>query len=229
MVLLKKEELKGDVKLMNMILLGAPGAGKGTQAALLTKKYSIPHISTGEILRSRIKDGSPVGEKAKAYVESGQLVPDEIVIEMVKDRLAERDCEDGFILDGFPRNAAQAEALDACLDTLGKSVDTALNFDASEDIILERLTGRRVCSNCSSTYHIKNMKPKKEGICDTCGSALIQRKDDSVETISNRLKVYKETAQPLLAYYKKRGILFNISADKGCQEIEKLLDEHFNK
>lgn len=214
---------------MNMVLLGAPGAGKGTQAALLTRKYSIPHISTGEILRSRIKDGSPVGEKAKAYVESGQLVPDEIVIEMVKDRLAAADCEGGFILDGFPRNATQAEALDACLDALGKKIDTALNFDASEEVILERLTGRRVCAECGATYHIKNMPPKKDGVCDQCGNGLIQRKDDSVETIQNRLNVYRETAQPLLTYYEKQGILCTLAADKGCAEIGILLDEHFNQ
>jgi len=214
---------------MNMVLLGAPGAGKGTQAALLTKKYEIPHISTGEILRARIKDGSPVGEKAKSYVESGQLVPDEIVIEMVKDRLAEADCAKGFILDGFPRNAAQAEALDACLTALSKKIDTALNFEASEEIILERLTGRRVCAMCNATYHIKNMPPKKEGICDKCGSELSQRKDDSEETIKNRLKVYNETAQPLLAYYDTLGVLFSVPADKGANEIEIILDEHFNK
>jgi adenylate kinase len=214
---------------MNIVLLGAPGAGKGTQAVLLTKKYSIPHISTGEILRARIKDGSAVGEKAKTYVESGQLVPDDIVIEMVKDRLVEPDCANGFILDGFPRNALQARALDECLHVLGKKIETVLNFDASESVILERLSGRRVCAVCNATFHVTNMPPKKEGICDACGSELIQRKDDSPETIKNRLQVYQETAEPLLDYYKKQGLLVTLPADKEATEIEELLDEHFDK
>lgn len=214
---------------MNIVLLGAPGAGKGTQAVLLTKKYSIPHISTGEILRARIKDGSPVGEKAKTYVESGQLVPDDIVIEMVKDRLVEPDCAKGFILDGFPRNALQARALDECLNALGKKIETVLNFDASESVIMARLSGRRVCGACNATFHVTNMPPKKEGICDACGSDLIQRKDDSPETIKNRLQVYKETAEPLLDYYKNQDLLITLPADKDASEIERLLDEHFDK
>ncbi len=214
---------------MNLVLLGAPGAGKGTQAAIITKKYGLVHISTGEILRARIKDGSPVGEKAKAYVESGQLVPDEIVIEMVKDRIAQPDCEKGFILDGFPRNYDQAVALDECLEALGKKIDIALNFDVSEETIIERLTGRRVCKNCGATYHIKNMPPKVEGICDKCGGELIQRKDDTEETIKNRLKVYRETAAPLIDYYNKKGILVTLQADKNYMEIEKKFDEIFKE
>ena len=212
---------------MNLVLLGAPGAGKGTQAAIITKKYNIPHISTGEILRSRIKDGSPVGEKAKAYVESGQLVPDEIVIEMVKDRIAKEDCNNGFILDGFPRNYEQAVALNDCLEALGKKIDKALNFDASEEIILERLTGRRVCKSCGATFHVKNMPPKVEGVCDVCGAELIQRKDDSAETIKNRLNVYRQTAEPLVDYYNQQGILVTLQADQDYREIEKKFDEIF--
>ncbi len=212
---------------MNLVLLGAPGAGKGTQAAVITKRYEIPHISTGDILRSRVKDGSPVGEKAKSFMESGQLVPDEIVIEMVKDRIAQADCEKGFILDGFPRNHDQAIALDECLGALSKDIDKALYFDASEDIILGRLTGRRVCKDCGATYHVLNMPPKTEGVCDSCNGELIQRKDDSAETIKNRLEVYRATAEPLLAYYKDKDILVTIDANLDYREIEKTLDEIF--
>lgn len=212
---------------MNLVLLGAPGAGKGTQAVVLTKKYAIPHISTGEILRTHMKNETEIGKKAKSFIESGQLVPDEVVIAMVKDRLSQSDCEKGFILDGFPRNEAQAKALDSCLEELGKEIDAALNFDCSEEIILKRLTGRRVCPTCGATYHIDNMPPKQEGICDKCGEKLTQRKDDQEETIKNRLKVYRETAEPLLAYYEAKGVLKTIPADKDYREIEKILDEYF--
>ncbi len=214
---------------MNIVLLGAPGAGKGTQAVRMTKKYSIPHISTGDILRSRIKDGSEIGIKAKGYVESGSLVPDEIVIAMVKDRLQEEDCNNGFILDGFPRNKNQAEELDSCLKELEKDIDVALNFDASEEVVMMRLSGRRVCSACGATYHITNVPSKVEGICDECGEGLIQRKDDRKETIKNRLCVYKESAEPLLAYYKEKNKLVTVPADKDYREIEILIDEMFNK
>ncbi len=212
---------------MNLLLLGPPGAGKGTQAALISKKYSIPHISTGEILRNCIKNGSELGKKAKAYVESGHLVPDEIVVQMVKERISKSDCEGGFILDGFPRNYKQAEELTVCLKELGKEIDSALNFDASEGVIIERLTGRRICSKCETIFHIKNMPPKVDGICDKCGGKLIQRKDDEEETIRNRLKVYRESAQPLLDYYQKKGLLFTIPADKDYREVEKLLKDYF--
>ena len=213
---------------MNLVLLGPPGAGKGTQAIVISKKYSIPHISTGEILRQRIKDGSELGKKAKSFVESGQLVPDELVIQMVKERLAEADCDRGFILDGFPRNNAQAEALDVCLKELNKQIDTALNFDASQKIIIERLSGRRVCAACGATFHIKNMPPKIDGICDKCDNSLSQRKDDQEETIKNRLKVYHESALPLIEYYEKKKIVRTIPADLDYRDIEKNLDKYFD-
>ena len=212
---------------MNLLLLGPPGAGKGTQAGVISKKYSIPHISTGEILRNCIKNGSEIGKKAKSYVESGQLVPDKLVIQMVKERIMKPDCTNGFILDGFPRNYKQAVELDICLKELGKEIDSALNFDASEQVIVERLTGRRVCSQCEAIFHIKNMPPKVDGVCDKCGGKLIQRKDDHEETIRNRLNVYRESAQPLLDYYQEKGLLFTIPADKDYREVEKLLAEHF--
>ena len=210
---------------MKFILLGAPGAGKGTQAVLISEKYSIPHISTGDILRNNIKNETPLGVKAKEYVESGQLVPDELVIEMVKGRLGEADCTNGFVLDGFPRSEQQAEALETCLEELGKKLDKAFNFEVSEEVILSRLSGRRVCENCGKTYHNKNMPTKVEGICDVCGKNVIQRKDDSEEAIKNRLKIYNEMVGPLLAYYEKKGILINLPADKGYDEIGKILDK----
>ncbi len=213
---------------MNLVLLGAPGAGKGTQAVVISKKYAIPHISTGEILRSNIKTATALGKKAQSYVESGMLVPDDLVIEMVKDRLQNDDCENGFILDGFLRNEAQAEALDATLKQLHKELAFALNFDASEEVIMARLTGRRVCPECGATFHVKNMPPKVPGMCDQCGAALIQRKDDQAETISNRLQVYRKSAEPLLAYYQRQDILKTIPADMDYREIEKILDGYFN-
>ncbi|MBU1863949.1 MAG: adenylate kinase [Candidatus Omnitrophica bacterium] len=213
---------------MNLVLLGPPGAGKGTQATVISKKYKISHISTGEILRNRIKDGSELGKQVKSYVESGKLVPDDLVIQMVQERLQKEDCAEGFILDGFPRNENQAEVLEACLKGLNKQLDSALNFDASEHVILERLTGRRVCEKCSGNFHIKNMPPKVEGICDGCGSGLVQRKDDNEETIKKRLAVYRESAQPLLDYYEKKGILKTIPADRDYREIEKILTEYFS-
>ena len=212
---------------MNLLLVGPPGAGKGTQAAVISKKYSIPHISTGEILRNNIKEESALGKEAKAYVESGQLVPDALVIQMVQDRIMGPDCTQGFILDGFPRNLKQAEALTACLKKLGKDIDSVLNFDASEQVIIDRLSGRRTCSQCEAIFHIRNMPPRVDGICDVCGGKLIQRKDDQEETIRNRLKVYHKSAQPLLDYYKKQGQLVTIPADKDYREIEKLLEEYF--
>ena len=212
---------------MNLLLVGAPGAGKGTQATVISKKYLIPHISTGEILRNNIKEGSALGKEAKAYVESGQLVPDELVIKMVTERIMGPDCTQGFILDGFPRNYKQAEALTACLKKRGKEIDTALNFDASEQVIIDRLTGRRICSQCEAIFHIRNMPPRVDGICDLCSGKLVQRKDDQEDTIRNRLKVYRESAQPLLDYYEEQGLLVTIPADKDYREVEKLLEAYF--
>ncbi|XOQ43375.1 MAG: adenylate kinase [Clostridium sp.] len=188
---------------MNLIFLGAPGAGKGTQAEVLSRDKGIPTISTGNIIRSALKSGTELGQRAKAYIESGKLVPDEIVIEIIRERLAEPDCKNGFILDGFPRTIPQAEAL----DKMGIVIDKVIDIEVSEEMIFSRLSGRRVCEKCGASYHIVNKKPKVEGVCDLCGGTLVQRKDDQPETIQERLKVYHEQTEPLKAYYEKQGKL----------------------
>ena len=188
---------------MNIIFLGAPGAGKGTQAEIVAEKYNIPTISTGNIIREALKNGTEMGLKAKAYTEAGQLVPDEVVIGIIKERLAKGDCENGFILDGFPRTIPQAEALDA----MGIIIDKVVDMGVADGAIAERMTGRRVCPDCGASYHLVNKKPAKEGICDACGAALIQRKDDAPETVADRLKVYHDQTEPLKGYYEKTGKL----------------------
>ncbi|MFU0832297.1 MAG: adenylate kinase [Oscillospiraceae bacterium] len=188
---------------MNLIFLGAPGAGKGTQAEVLSREKGIPAISTGNIIRSALKSGTEMGLRAKAYTEAGKLVPDEIVIGIIRERLAQPDCKNGFILDGFPRTIPQAEAL----DKMGIVIDKVIDIEVSEETIFARLSGRRVCEKCGATYHIVNKKPKVEGVCDLCGGTLIQRKDDQPETIRERLKVYHEQTEPLKAYYEKQGKL----------------------
>ncbi len=188
---------------MNIIFLGAPGAGKGTQAEIIAEKYNIPTISTGNIIREALKNGTEMGLKAKAYTEAGQLVPDEVVIGIIKERLAKGDCENGFILDGFPRTIPQAEALDA----MGIVINKVVDIEVPDEAIAERMTGRRVCPDCGASYHLVNKKPLKEGICDACGAALIQRKDDAPETVADRLKVYHDQTEPLKGYYEKTGKL----------------------
>ena len=188
---------------MNIIFLGAPGAGKGTQAEIVAEKYNIPTISTGNIIREALKNGTEMGLKAKAYTEAGQLVPDEVVIGIIKERLAKGDCDNGFILDGFPRTIPQAEAL----DSMGIVIDKVVDIDVPDEAIAERMTGRRVCPDCGASYHLINKKPAKEGICDACGAALIQRKDDAPETVADRLKVYHDQTEPLKGYYEKTGKL----------------------
>ncbi|MBN1493116.1 MAG: adenylate kinase [Candidatus Omnitrophica bacterium] len=212
---------------MKLVLLGPPGAGKGTQAVELSAQYNIPHISTGDIFRKKIKDGSDIGKKAKSFVERGDLVPDEIVVAMVIERLQERDTAGGFILDGFPRTKAQAEALDRCLSDLRIDIDIVLNFDTTEDVIVKRLSGRRVCKQCGATYHIVNMPTKVEGICDKCGGAVILRKDDEEATIRNRIKVYNETAMPLKEYYKAKGLFVTIDASLDYKELGVKLEALF--
>lgn len=204
---------------MRVILLGPPGAGKGTQAKLISEKYSIPHISTGDIFRANIKGETPLGIEAKKYIDKGQLVPDEVTIGIVKDRLLKEDCEKGFLLDGFPRTVAQAEALDKFLGEIGKKLDVVLSIDVPENFILERMTGRRVCSNCGASYHIKFNSSKKEGVCDSCGDQLIQRKDDTEATVKDRLEVYAKQTYPLIDYYKNNGILSQVD---GTEAIEKV-------
>ena len=198
---------------MKLILLGAPGAGKGTQAEILCDKLNIPTFSTGNILRAAVKDGTPMGLKAKSYMDAGALVPDEVIIGIVKERLAQPDCANGFILDGMPRTIAQAEAL----EKMGVEIDKALNILADEDLIIRRMAGRRVCAKCGASYHIKNKPSAKEGICDRCGGELVIRKDDEPDTVRDRLKAYHEQTEPLVGYYRERGKLVDIP-DQGSIE-----------
>jgi len=204
---------------MNIVFLGPPGAGKGTQAKILIERYGIPQISTGDMLREHRAKGTELGKKAQEYMDKGQLVPDEIILGMVKERLSQPDCQKGFILDGFPRTVAQAEALDKLLSEMGKKLDFALALIVPDDLLVERLTGRRTCKNCGMMYHIKYKPPKVEGKCDVCGGELYQRPDDNEETVRNRLKVYHEQTAPLIEYYKKKGILREIDGSKSIEEI----------
>lgn len=197
---------------MNLILLGAPGAGKGTQAEKICEKYSIPAVSTGNIIREALKNGTDMGLKAKSYIDAGALVPDEVVIGIIKERLAEDDCKNGFILDGFPRTIPQAEAL----DTMGINIDKVVDIEVPDEKIASRLSGRRVCLKCGATYHLEYKKPKDDGICDVCGDELVQRKDDKPETVIDRLNVYHEQTEPLKDYYAKTGKLVVV---EGQEEV----------
>ncbi len=188
---------------MNLILLGAPGAGKGTQAEVICKHLSIPAISTGNIIREALSKGTEMGLKAKSFIDAGQLVPDDVVIGIIKERLAKDDCKNGFILDGFPRTIPQAEAL----DNMGIVIDKVIDIEVPDEIIVTRMSGRRVCSKCGASFHLEHRKPAKEGICDVCGGELIQRKDDHPDTVLDRLKVYHEQTEPLKGYYEKAGLL----------------------
>ena len=188
---------------MKLILLGAPGAGKGTQAEILCKKLGIPTISTGNILRAAIKEGTPTGLKAKSYIDAGKLVPDEVIIGIVHERLAQDDCKSGYILDGVPRTIAQAEALEKA----GIAFDSVVSLEVSDETIMERMSGRRVCPDCGASYHVAAVPPKAEGVCDKCGGKLIQRKDDAPETVKSRLEVYHKETEPLKAFYAERGLL----------------------
>lgn len=203
---------------MNIILFGAPGAGKGTQAEAIAERKSIPTISTGNIIRDALKSGSELGLKAKNYMADGGLVPDEIVIEIIKERIAKDDCKQGLILDGFPRTIPQAEAL----DKMGVKIDKVIEISVSDAIIIDRMSGRRVCENCGSSYHLKNKRPQKEGICDKCQGTLVQREDDQPDTVKNRLKIYHEQTKPLENYYEKQGKLTVIQGDN--KSIEETID-----
>lgn len=206
---------------MKIVLLGPPGAGKGTQAKSISTKYSIPHISTGDIFRKNISENTPLGIEAKSYMDAGKLVPDEVTINMVKDRLVQDDCKNGYLLDGFPRTVEQAEALQEFLSARGEKLDTALLIDVQKEFILERMTGRRVCPSCGASYHIKFNPTKTAGKCDLCGADVIQRKDDTEETVKERLDVYESQTQPLINFYKDKDML---SVVDGTQEINQVFE-----
>ena len=195
---------------MKIIMLGAPGAGKGTQAKMIAAKYQIPHISTGDIFRANIKNGTELGMEAKKYMDQGQLVPDELTVKILLDRVAQPDCSEGYVLDGFPRTIPQAEVLDSALDKLGDSIDFAIDVDVPDENIVRRMSGRRACLSCGATYHIEHIPPKQEGVCDTCGQPLVLRDDDKPETVLKRLKVYHEQTQPLIDFYTKKGVLRSV-------------------
>lgn len=199
---------------MKIIMLGAPGAGKGTQAKRIAEKYQVPHISTGDIFRANIKAGTELGKKAKTYMDQGLLVPDELVVELVADRISKEDCKNGFVLDGFPRTIPQAEALDAALKDMGEAMDYAIDVDVPDENIIERMAGRRACLECGATYHVVTIPTKVEGICDVCGSKLVLREDDKPETVKKRLEVYHAQTQPLIDYYQKQGILRTVDGTK---------------
>jgi len=199
-------------------MLGAPGAGKGTQAKRLAEKFTIPHISTGDIFRANIKNGTELGKKAKGYMDQGLLVPDELVVDLVVDRIKQADCENGYILDGFPRTIPQAEALDAALKAISEKVDFAVNVEVPDSDILSRMSGRRACLNCGATYHVVTIPTKVEGICDTCGSEIVLREDDKPETVLKRLEIYHDQTQPLIDYYTNQGILKEVDGRKNMIE-----------
>ncbi|GAB6172263.1 adenylate kinase [Paradesulfitobacterium aromaticivorans] len=207
---------------MRTILMGPPGAGKGTQAEALVAKFEIPHISTGDMFRAAIKAGTLLGLKAKEYMDAGGLVPDEVTIGIVEDRLKQPDCAKGFLLDGFPRTVAQADALGEIIANLGLALDGVINIEVDEEKLLERLTGRRICRQCGATYHSVFNPPTKEGVCDKCGGELYQRSDDTLETAKNRLRVYNEQTEPLINYYRSQGLLKGIEGD---QPIDKVLQD----
>lgn len=208
---------------MKIIMLGAPGAGKGTQAKQIADKYFIPHISTGDIFRANIKNGTELGKKAKQYMDQGALVPDELTCDLVMDRIQQDDCKNGFVLDGFPRTIPQAEALDAALGKINEKMDYAIDVDVPDENIVNRMSGRRACLNCGATYHLISIPPKVEGICDRCGSEIVLREDDKPETVQKRLKVYHEQTQPLIDYYKNQGILKSVDGTQPMDEVFKAI------
>ena len=210
---------------MKIIMLGAPGAGKGTQAKRIAEKYQIPHISTGDIFRSNIKEGTELGMKAKQFMDQGLLVPDEVTIGMLLDRIHQDDCEKGYVLDGFPRTIPQAESLTKALSDMGEAIDYAIDVDVPDENIVSRMSGRRACLTCGATYHVAFAPPAKEGICDVCGAKLVLRDDDKPETVQKRLAVYHEQTKPLIDYYKEKGVLHSVDGTKDMEEVFQSITE----
>lgn len=208
---------------MKIIMLGAPGAGKGTQAKMIADKYGVPHVSTGDIFRANIKNGTELGMEAKKYMDQGLLVPDELTVKILLDRVSQPDCKNGYVLDGFPRTIPQAEVLDKALAELGESIDYAIDVDVPDENIVKRMSGRRACVSCGATYHVVHVPPKKEGICDRCGSELILRDDDKPETVKNRLNVYHKQTQPLIDFYTKKGVLKTVDGTVDMQDVFKAI------
>ncbi|MBV5130917.1 adenylate kinase [Staphylococcus haemolyticus] len=206
---------------MNIILMGLPGAGKGTQASEIVKKFPIPHISTGDMFRKAIKDETDLGKEAKSYMDRGELVPDEVTVGIVKERISEDDAKKGFLLDGFPRTIDQAEALNDIMSELGRNIDAVINIEVPEEELMNRLTGRRICEKCGTTYHLVFNPPKVDGICDIDGGKLYQREDDNPETVSNRLNVNVKQSKPILEYYNEKGVLINIDGAKDIDDVTK--------
>ena len=204
---------------MKIIMLGAPGAGKGTQAKMIAEKYGVPHVSTGDIFRANIKNGTELGKEAKQYLDQGLLVPDELTVRILLDRVAQDDCKNGYVLDGFPRTIPQAEVLDSELSKLGDHIDYAIDVDVPDENIIKRMSGRRACLTCGATYHIEHVPPKTEGICDKCGSELVLRDDDKPETVKNRLNVYHEQTQPLIDFYTNKGVLKTVDGTLPMEEV----------
>ena len=204
---------------MKIIMLGAPGAGKGTQAKMIAEKYTVPHISTGDIFRANIKGQTPLGMEAKKYMDEGKLVPDELTVKILLDRVAQDDCKNGYVLDGFPRTIPQAEVLTEALDKMGDKIDYAIDVAVPDENIVNRMSGRRACVTCGATYHIVHIPPKVENVCDKCGSALILRDDDKPETVLNRLKIYHEQTQPLIDYYTEKGVLKTVDGTKDMKDV----------
>ena len=209
---------------MNLILMGLPGAGKGTQAEHIVEQYGLPHISTGDMFRSAIKEQTDLGKKAKSYMDAGELVPDDVTIGIVNERLNKQDCQNGFLLDGFPRTTAQAEALDGILTRTNRKIDAVLYINVDKGSLLERLTGRRVCSSCGATYHVIFNPPKVEGVCDKCGGELYQREDDSEETVNARLEVNEKQQEPLLNFYRNKGSLYEIDGNRNIDDVFKSIE-----
>lgn len=204
---------------MKIIMLGAPGAGKGTQAKMIADKYQIPHISTGDIFRANIKNGTELGMKAKSFMDKGELVPDELTVSMLLDRVGQPDCKDGYVLDGFPRTIPQAEELDRALSGRNEKIDFAIDVDVPDENIVKRMSGRRACLKCGATYHMEHIPPKKEGICDSCGSELVLRDDDKAETVLKRLQVYHDQTQPLIDFYTRKGILKTVDGTQDMKDV----------